>query len=248
MSLVHIPSEIRDEFTVGSDGSVTVSRRGVARLCGVDEKSIRLLLERVKGAELKGSVTLQSLAGQSFKGAEQIPDTVAACIVNYYAHEAGRYKTKQALSVALAFSAIGLRSWVQNELGWVAQPVRRDDLRLSSTEVRKETMEALQKSGFNKTHHYINVTQMVYRGLFGMDAAQLRKARGLADDANVRDHLTVQELGMVRALEIMMTQALVLHVFTSSTEVNQYVRTIAGNMQAVGSVDPKAFIRGGGVD
>jgi hypothetical protein len=37
MSLVHIPPEIQAEFTIDPDGSVTVSRRALARLCGVSD-------------------------------------------------------------------------------------------------------------------------------------------------------------------------------------------------------------------
>jgi prophage antirepressor-like protein len=120
----------------------------------------------------------------------------------------------------------------------------RDDLRLSSTEVRKETMVALSEAGFTKPHHFINVTQMVYRGLFDMDAAQLRVARGLSDKVNVRDHLTTEELGMVRTLELLVKQVLITKVFTSSADLNKYVKTISQGMKAVGGVDPKLFVDG----
>lgn len=150
-------------------------------------------------------------------------------------------------------NAEAFQSWVFEEVlpsirktGSYSLPQsRRDDLRLSSTEVRKETMAVLQAAGFNKTHHYINVTQMVYRGLFDMDAEQLRKDRGLADDANVRDHLTKQELGMIRTLELMVQQVLVSKVFTSSADLNRYVRTISQHMKSISGVDPKAFVQGG---
>lgn len=231
MTLQHIPGEIRGEFTIGRDGRVTVSRRGLARLCGVDEKSIRLLLGRAKGAELKGFVTLQSLVGQGFEGAE-LGDTVAACIINYYAHEAGRYKTKQALSVALAFSAIGLRSWVQSELGWKPQKREpQDDLRLSSKEVRKATMKALNAAGFTEERHYINVTQAAYMGLFGMSAKALRNDRGLPDGCNVRDYLTEEELAALRLIEINLKETLRVIEFTQSSDVNRHIKAVAASIR-----------------
>jgi hypothetical protein len=104
-------------------------------------------------------------------------------------------------------------------------------------------MTALNEAGFTKAHHYINVTQMVYRGLFNMDAKQLRVARGLKEKDNVRDHLTTEELGMVRTLELLVKQVLIAKVFTSSADLNAYVRTISQGMKAVGQVDPKQFLK-----
>lgn len=162
--------------------------------------------------------------------------------------EAGLYSliNRSNKPIAKAF-----KKWVNTEVlpsirktGSYSVPRVRDDLRLSSTEVRKETMAALQQSGFTQQHHFINVTQMVYRGLFDMDAAQLRKARGLDEKANVRDHLTKEELGMVRTLELLVQQVLISKVFTSSADLNKYVRTISQNMKTVGGVDPKLFVDG----
>lgn len=232
MSLVHIPPEIQAEFTIGSDGSVTVSRRALARLCGVSDTAIRSLLLRIKGANLEGSKTLESIAGQSFKGAN-LKDRAAACIINYYAHEAGRYKTDQALSVALAFSAIGLRSWVQSELGWKPQKREpQDDLRLSSTEVRKATMDALHAAGFTESRHYINVTTAAYMGLLGMSAKALRKDRGLPDGCNARDHLTEEELAALRLIEINLKETLRVIEFTRSSDVNQHIKSVAASIRA----------------
>jgi hypothetical protein len=202
------------------------------------------LVLRIKtGVNLEHVESLKILIGQDFEGVN-LPETVSVCIINYYANEAGRYKTKQASLVLLAFGAIGFERWVQKSLGWT-EPSRetRDDLRLSSTEVRKETMEALSEAGFTKTHHYINVTQMVYKGLFGMNAKQLRESRGLSEKQNIRDHLTTEELGMVRTLELLVKQVLIAKVFTSSADLNSYIHTISQGMKAVGQVDPKKFLK-----
>jgi hypothetical protein len=231
-SISHIPSEIQAEFKINDDGRVTVSRRGLARLCGVSDTAIRSLLLRITSANLDGSKTLETLSGKTFKGAN-LDDTTAACIVNYYAYEAGRYKTDQALSIALAFSAIGLRSWVQTELGWNqrAKTPQRDDLRLSSIEVRKSTMKALHDAGFTEQHHYINVTQAAYKGLFGMNSKALRQARGIPEKANIREYLSKEELAALRLIEINLEETLKVIEFTKSSDVNLHINSVSASIR-----------------
>lgn len=49
---------------------------------------------------------------------EGIPDTAFAVICEYYAFEAGKRCTEQAKLVYRAFATIGIRTWIQRELGW----------------------------------------------------------------------------------------------------------------------------------
>ncbi|MEG4406404.1 hypothetical protein [Microcoleus sp. MON2_D5] len=143
-AIFQLDNAISKELTVEADGKAYVSRRGIARLCGVDEKAIRLVLERssyqvgaelnplewvesitkqgFKGAELDLPNSLKPLVGQSFEGGALIPDTAATCIIEYYAFDAGRYCTEQARLVYRTFAAIGFRIWVQSELGWKPAP------------------------------------------------------------------------------------------------------------------------------
>jgi P63C domain len=64
---------------------------------------------------------LQSSAGTSFEGDAQVSDVVVAAIIHYYAFS-GKEKAQQHL---LAFSAIGLRTLIQNATGYKPDPKRR---------------------------------------------------------------------------------------------------------------------------
>ena len=116
-NLSFLPEDVRAEFTINEQGQAFASRRAIARLAGVEDSSIVRLLQKLSTARTAPK-RLEKLAGQSFEGAAQIPDTVASQIIGYYALDAGRYCTEQAKRVYKAFAAIGFRSWVQNELGW----------------------------------------------------------------------------------------------------------------------------------
>lgn len=114
-----LSDDIRSEFSIDEQGRAFASRRAIARLAGVDEKAIRELLKRIASAEQKLAVMLKPIAGQSFEGAELIPDLAVTLIIQYYAYGCQeRYRTEQAQSVCAAFQAIGFRCWLQSELGW----------------------------------------------------------------------------------------------------------------------------------
>lgn len=123
-NIQHIPDDIRAEFSVNADGQAFASRRAIARLAGVDEKSIRNLLQNL-GAEQTPHEIFESHTGKLFEGAELIPDTLVSLILEYYAYECQpRYRSEQAKQVCRVFRSIGFRVWVQRELNWVAPPPR----------------------------------------------------------------------------------------------------------------------------
>ena len=215
MSLVHVPPEFRSEFQIDAAGRVTASRRAVARLCGVSDTAIRSLLSRVKGANLGGSKTLEPIAGKEFDGAN-LSSIVASCIINYYAHEAGRYKTEQALSVALAFSAIGFERWVQSELGWKSskpEPGWMID-RQGGKENRELLADAIKD--YIQRHReelsenaikwmYTNATNKLYQLVYDRQARKLVEAIGCQKNS-LRDNLSRKELQVLSAIEDVATQ------------------------------------------
>ena len=215
MSLVHVPPEFRSEFQIDAAGRVTASRRAVARLCGVSDTAIRSLLSRVKGANLGGSKTLEPIAGKEFDGAN-LSSIVASCISNYYAHEAGRYKTEQALSVALAFSAIGFERWVQSELGWKSskpEPGWMID-RQGGKENRELLADAIKD--YIQRHReelsenaikwmYTNATNKLYQLVYDRQARKLVEAIGCQKNS-LRDNLSRKELQVLSAIEDVATQ------------------------------------------
>jgi hypothetical protein len=127
IEIAEIIEQIRQEIQINANGQGKASVRAAARLAGVDEKAIRNSLD---GAELKPSKLAIILVEHGFDPAELrqwktngIPDIAIAIILDYYAHEAGRYCTKQARLVCRAFNTIGVRAWIQDVLGWVKPPI-----------------------------------------------------------------------------------------------------------------------------
>lgn len=122
-------SEFQAEIKVRDDGVGFASIRAVARLCGISNVS---LANHFKGVSLNPSKLAQSLMSNGFEGVslesfadEGIPDRAIALIVEHYAFDAGRYCTKQARDYLRAYTAIGIRAWMQDIAGWVAPEKRR---------------------------------------------------------------------------------------------------------------------------
>lgn len=125
MSIVlqDLPDNIAKEFSVNDSGHGFVSRRGIARLSGVHESSIRKLLRQIEGAGQNAKNRLPRMfnpfLGKAFEGANQIPDVLAALIIKYYA----RKGIEQAEIVDEALASVGLRVVIQSTLDWY--PPRR---------------------------------------------------------------------------------------------------------------------------
>lgn len=113
-----LPQEIKGEFSVKADGTTTISIRGAARLLGISHQS----LSKNLGGNLNGSNLAEALTRKGFNpatfGEKGIPDTAFSFMVTHYAFKAGRYCTTQAESLHDAFEAIGVRTWIQGQLGW----------------------------------------------------------------------------------------------------------------------------------
>jgi hypothetical protein len=121
MSLALI-EEIKSEFRINDLGQCTVSLRGAARIVGIKQQT---LTTHFQSDSLKPSKMAEKLSGLGFKGdslaafsKSGIPDIALSSIIEYYAFEAGRYCTEQALRIYRMFAAIGVRAWIQSELGW----------------------------------------------------------------------------------------------------------------------------------
>lgn len=123
-SLVHLPEELKKEFTLHIDGKVSCSFRGLARILYISDTT----LSRHFGAGLESSQVAKSLMENGFKGAALaswsetgIPDTAIPFIVEYYAFDA-KQVSEETRNAARSFirvtSAIGVRTWMQKELGY----------------------------------------------------------------------------------------------------------------------------------
>jgi hypothetical protein len=127
-NLALIVNQIKNEISVDATGKGRASVRATARLIDVDEKALRVTFE---GAEQNPSKLAEFLMENGFQYAEQIlwsqtgiPDLAIAVIAKYYAYKAGRYCKKQAELVDTAFTGIGVRSWLQQQLGWKRQETK----------------------------------------------------------------------------------------------------------------------------
>ncbi|VEP15805.1 conserved hypothetical protein [Hyella patelloides LEGE 07179] len=121
-SLFVLPDDIKQEFSIDEGGKAYASQSAIARLCGVRQQSVNELLEKIATGK-PVSESLSSFNGKNYRGTGKIPDLVVAAIINHYAMYA-RKTTEQAKRVSLSFQAIGLRTWIQVELGWQEKPVK----------------------------------------------------------------------------------------------------------------------------
>ena len=114
--IFHLPEDIRQEFSIDENGQAYASQSAIARLCGVSRQSINELLEKILSGKAL-SESLNPFSGNDYSVSGKIPDLVVAAIINHYAMYA-RKTTEEAKKVSLCFQAIGIRTWIQTELGW----------------------------------------------------------------------------------------------------------------------------------
>jgi hypothetical protein len=116
--IVSIPDEIRNEFRVDVDGKAFVSIRGAARIADVTHVA---LLKAFEGGNKNPSKLAQMLMDAGFEPGNfsetGIPDIALSILLKYYAFKANR-TTEQAERFYDAMSAVGTRTWIQQQLGW----------------------------------------------------------------------------------------------------------------------------------
>jgi hypothetical protein len=215
--LSHIPSEFGKEFSVDAKGKVTASRRAIARLAGVSDSSVRDLLKKIEGgARFSGEKSLQNLAAKDVEGAGFLSEAVAVSIIEYYAFDAGKRCKEQARLVYRSFSAIGFRTWVQQELGWKSGKgeSHKTAFRLEGKETRRDLTDAV-KSYIDRHKDelsenaikwmYTNMTNGLYLKTHKLKASQLVEIHGCGKD-ELRDHFSKKEISMINAVEFVTMQ------------------------------------------
>lgn len=90
-------------------GEGFVSQRGLARMCGVSQKSISVLLAKLRNCSDTQTIPkiLQPYAGLVIESDTQIPDFVASVVVQYYAYQ-GKEKAQDYLTVQLTRFVLGM--------------------------------------------------------------------------------------------------------------------------------------------
>lgn len=140
-----------------------------------------------------------------------IPDIDLACILEYYAFDAGRYCTETARLVYRAFAAIGIRQWIRDTVGFrtdyeatnpyvhILVGTWKEERELGIP-VRKEFNSFLKQIG---KPYYDRYTNLCYSALFGCSAATLRQLRTTEGTSKIaRNHLPQSlELRAIQMLE-----------------------------------------------
>ncbi|MCA6430221.1 MAG: hypothetical protein IM613_12370 [Cytophagales bacterium] len=114
------------EFYVSRDGTQTgVSISGLARLCGVDESSIRNIIKSVR--EEKNTRALKNYTGQLFhlqmtseQQAKIVTTEAASYIIFYYAFESS-VANDTAKFTAKQFATMGMHNWVKQVTGFAEE-------------------------------------------------------------------------------------------------------------------------------
>jgi len=174
MNIVHIPDDIKQEFHIDPDGKTFVTVNAAAQILGITRQGLQKNCNSNQISSKFGQYLSQSgiqLRNLSEKG---ISDVALAIIAKYYAYKA-KSKSKQAEQFDLAMSAIGIRAWIQVELGYQQQhdrPIEEDltrfetvaDIMLTSKQINR-----LLKIGYAKRDGQFVDPKM----LLGLSAKQL---------------------------------------------------------------------------
>jgi hypothetical protein len=70
----------------------------------------------------------------------------------------------------------------------------------SSNKLMRKAIDEVNDS--TKPHYYSNEVNMIYRIVFGVDAKGFRKSHGLTQDADILNHLTIDQLQTIDTLQI----------------------------------------------
>ena len=125
---------IRDDvefFTINATGESGMSESGLARLCGIDRKSVSNFIRNVGrdqnqffDAETSPSqslrVRLKGLTSEErsyISHLSFISASICADVIEHYAFYA-RHKTNQALLVYQKFAKLGISNWIQQITDW----------------------------------------------------------------------------------------------------------------------------------
>jgi hypothetical protein len=107
-----LPEDLRKELIVDEKGRGFISRKGLARLCGVSFQAVGKLVEKI-GINQNVPKELEPFAGQSFEGGN-LPDTLASMVIKYYAYQGKEI----AQNYDRILGAIGLREVIRKSIGW----------------------------------------------------------------------------------------------------------------------------------
>lgn len=133
-------------FTVQTTGESGMSQSGLARMCGVTQKAIDNLLDRLSTSScpnflkpLQESNLTLGTSYHEYHNVTIIKDSVCAVILEWYAFESQR-PTEKARQTFRQFAVMGIRTWIQSITGWQDAPT---EIALNSQKSIAEVSELL---------------------------------------------------------------------------------------------------------
>jgi hypothetical protein len=158
MTITRVIEDGVEFFTINATGVSGMSISGLARLCGVDEKSIRMFLKRlsVRTSLLESIPEAFLEAGFKFghggwKNVKVVPAEICALAIEYYARESRR-KTKEALFALCKFAKMGIERWIQGITGWVDPKLKPPGL--PDLELPRHAIDILKQPNNLSTNGY----------------------------------------------------------------------------------------------
>lgn len=222
------------EFYVSFDGKYTgMSQRGLARLCGVEESTIRRLISKLGTAQIN-TKTLQNLTGKdswvrtsSPNQAEVIPSKVCASVIAYYAFESKAANDTAKYSLA-KFSVTGIDSWIKDITGYAD---KSEELALldSIKEVLKEVKELKQ-------------TTVKYENIRGKTTVVFPNLDTMLDELALEENLILENNnGEMTATEWLATKGITL----DKSKRHKFAGMLAETYKSMTKKEPKKVVRTG---
>ena len=217
---LELAEDLRKEFKVDKEGKCTCTIRGTARLLDLDHST---LVKQFRTGEKNPSKLAQKLIDKGFDpmtfSKSGVPDTALMYITKHYAYHAGERCTKAAQNLDELFAAVGVRSTIQQSLGWKkkeprqfnAEEIRWLKIRESGVHDRKCFASAISRwietnniQGSKRKTIYADATNRVYYQVTHLTSKELMERPLLvlgSDEDIIRNRLTDPELLQVEIRE-----------------------------------------------
>lgn len=115
--------------------------------------------------------------------------------------------------------------------------IEHAEARGRSKEVRVIATDCYKEHGATEWWHYSNNTDAIYINLFGLKAAQLRQKWNLPKNANIRNHLTTEQLHHIIQIENAITLQLDGRKITNPDDQLIIVNHVTKNYKAMVEAD-----------
>jgi Rha family phage regulatory protein len=178
----------------GADGRATVSSLEVADRFRKLHKNVLRNIESIECSEEFYRLNFEPLTYLDRRSLEQpmfkmTRDGFALLVMGFTGSQAMVWKERYIQAFNL----------MEAELARLS--LERAEARGRSKTVRVAATDSYKAHGATDWFHYVNNTDAIYEIMFGGSARQLRKRWGLAATANIRDHLSTEQLDHVIQIE-----------------------------------------------